>query len=186
VCTQAYERAVKAEALWRAKAKALNLPLSDGKGHSVAQGGPFTGVYIDTLRGTFTMLADKLKSLQETFEALATADIATPRLLARGRGKAAHCGCAIPFLAAMCPSLTQAMHQAECAFSLPPPTPEEEDADPRSDWEAQLQLSPRIRAALRLMLRAVTDLGSIGQPIWPLLPHSAFQVRLVLARSGGA
>jgi hypothetical protein len=131
-------------------------------------------VHIDTLRGTFTMLADKLKSLRETFEALATADIVTPRLLARGRGKASHYGCAIPFLAAMCPSLTQAMHQAESAFALPPPPQDEEAADPDFDWEAPLHLSPRTRAALRLMLRAVSELGSCGQPIWPLLPPSAY------------
>ncbi len=93
---------------------------------------------IDTLHGTFTILADKLQSLRETFEALATADIVTPRLLARGRGKAMHYGCAIPFLAAMCPS----MHQAECAFSLPPPSSEEEAADPHFNWEAPLHLSP--------------------------------------------
>jgi len=40
ICAKAYERAVAAEALWRRKAQALHLPLSDGKGHSVAQGGP--------------------------------------------------------------------------------------------------------------------------------------------------
>ena len=174
VCSRAYEKAVQAEALWREKARALNLPLSEGKGHTVAQGGPFTGVHIDTLAGTYTMLADKLKSLRETFAALATADLVTPRLLARGRGKAAHYGCAIPFLAAMCPSLTQAMHQAEQAFSLPPPSEEEEAADRLFEWDRQSPLSDRTRAALRLMVRAIDDLGTIGQPIWPLLPPSAY------------
>jgi hypothetical protein len=134
---------------------ALNLPLSDGKGHTVAQGGGFTGVQLDTLQGTYTMLADKLKSLLETFEALATADIATPRLLARGRGKAPHYGCAIPFLTAMCPSLTQVMHQTECAFALHAPSRVEEEADLDFNWEAPLSITPHTCAALRLMLLAM-------------------------------
>ena len=39
-CGTAYDKAVLAEAHWRRKAKALNLPLSEGKGHSAAQGAP--------------------------------------------------------------------------------------------------------------------------------------------------
>jgi hypothetical protein len=120
VCTAAHHRAREAEALWRRKAALLHLPLSEGKGHSTAQGGPFTGVFVNTLSGQYTMLADKLASLRATFVALVHADISTPRLLAQGRGKAAHYGCAIPHLATMCPSLTQAMHASEHAFSLPP------------------------------------------------------------------
>lgn len=169
-CAQAYDKAVQAEALWRAKARALNLPLSDGKGHTVAQGGPFTGVHLDTLAGHYTMLADKLASLRATFAALVNADSSTPRLLARGRGKASHYGCAIPYLAVMCPVLTQAMHQAEHAFDLPPPELQEEDSNPLFDWDQSLSLSPRTRAALHLMLRAINDHGEAGQPIWPLAP----------------
>jgi hypothetical protein len=173
VCTDAYRQAVVAEALWRYKAAALNLPLSEGKGHSVAQGGPFTGVFVDTLLGRYTMLADKLASLRSTFVALVHADIATPRLLAQGRGKAAHYGCAIPHLASMCPSLTQAMHDSEHAFSLPPPEPEDEAADLAFDWDRAIPLSIRTRATLRLMLRAIDEFGTAGQPIWPILAASA-------------
>ena len=173
VCSEAYERAVQAEALWRAKAKALNLPLSEDKGHTVAQGGPFTGVHIDTLKGTYTMLADKLASLRATFAALANAESSTPRLLARGRGKAAHYGCAIPYLAAMCPALTQAMHQAERAFDLPPPSLDDEKCDRLFDWEQCIPISTRTRAALRLMLQAIDEFGAAGQPIWPLDPAAA-------------
>jgi hypothetical protein len=172
VCTAAYHRAVEAEALWRQKAKALHLPLSAGKGHSVAQGGPFTGVHIDTLRGLYTMLADKLASLRETFACLFAADTVTPRLLARGRGKASHYGCAIPLLAAMCPALTQAIHQAEMAFDLPAPELDS-DAAPDFDWDATLHISDRTRAVLRLMLRTIDELGSHGQPIWPVSPAAA-------------
>ena len=67
---------------------------------------------VDTLSGKYTMLADKLASLRATFVALVHADTSTPRLLAQGRGKASHYGCAIPHLASMCPSLTQAMHDS--------------------------------------------------------------------------
>lgn len=172
-CAQAYEQAVQAEKLWRDKARALNLPLSEDKGHSVAQGGPFTGVHIDTLHGTYTMLDDKLKSLRDTLAALLNLESASPRLLATSRGKAAHYGCAIPFLAAMCPSLTQAMHQTECPFALPAPSLTEEAEDSHFDWDTAVPLSARTKAALRLMLHTVSELGTLGQPIWPLLPSSA-------------
>ena len=118
-------------------------------------------------------MADKLKSLRETFAALVNLESASPRLLARGRGKAAHYGCAIPFLAAMGPSLTQAMHQTECLFALPAPSLSEEAADRHFDWDTPLPLSARTKAALRLMLHTATELGSLGQPIWPLLPSTA-------------
>jgi hypothetical protein len=184
VCTDAYHRAVAAEALWRQKAKVLNLPLSEGKGHSAAQGGPFTGVFVDTLLGRYTMLADKLASLRATFVALVHADASTPRLLAQGRGKAAHYGCAIPHLASMCPSLTQAMHDSEHAFSLPPPEPEDEASDRGFDWDRAIPLSIRTRATLRLMLRTIDEFGTSGQPIWPILAASAHGHFLAGSRPG--
>jgi hypothetical protein len=121
------------------------------------------------------MLADILQSLRETFAALATADFLTQRLLARGRGKALHYGCAIPFLASMCPSHTQAMHQTEWAFSIPAPRRADEEADRHFNWEESLCISQRTRAALRLMLQAVEDLGTTSQPIWPLLNSSTYE-----------
>ena len=48
VYVTAYETAVAMEAVWLAKARVCNLLLSSGKGHTVAQGGSFTGVHIDT------------------------------------------------------------------------------------------------------------------------------------------
>ena len=170
VCQGAYERAVQAEALWHKKAKALNLPLSEGKGHSVAQGGPFTGVHIDTLLGQYTMLAEKLASMRATFAALVNAESSTPRLLAQARGKAAHYGCAVQHLAAVCPSLTQAMHQAESEHCLPPPNLAEEAQDDHFDWDQPLRLSTRTRAALALLIRVTDQLGSAGQPMWPVSP----------------
>ena len=175
VCQTAYERAVQAEALWRQKAKALNLPLSDGKGHSVAQGGPFTGVHIDTLHGRYSMLADKLASMRATFAALVNAESATPRLLAQARGKAAHYGCAVQHLASICPALTQAIHQAETAFCLPAPDLTEEASNSDFDWDQSLRISTRTRAALALLIRVTDQLGSAGQPMWPASPIIAFE-----------
>ncbi len=84
------------------------------------------------------MLADKLASLTDTFAALLGATQSTPNLLAQGSGRASHYRCAIPLLAAMCPALTQAIHQAEQAFSSPPPDVED---DPDFDWDAPLPIS---------------------------------------------
>ena len=174
VCITAYEAAVAMEALWHAKAKACNLPLSSGKGHTVAQGGAFTGVFVDTWLCQYRMLADKLESLANTIQDLGTADYSTPRLLASGRGRASHYGCAIEHLASICPSLSQAIHQAETAYSLPPPAITDEDADPTFDWDLTLSVSTRTRAALRLMDQVITDFGIAGRPIWPAPPASLF------------
>ena len=43
----------------------------------------------------------------------------------------------------MCPALTQAIHQAEQAFSSPPPDVED---DPDFDWDAPLPISARTGA----------------------------------------
>jgi hypothetical protein len=70
----------------------------------------------------------------------------------------------------MCPSLTQAMHDAEQAFSLPPQSLAEESSESAFDWDRAISpsLSTRTRAALRLKLRAIDEYGSVGRPIWPL------------------
>jgi hypothetical protein len=175
VCQAAYERAVQAEALWRKKAKALNLPLSDGKGHSVAQGGPFTGVHIDTLHGRFSMLADKLASMRATFAALVNAESSTPRLLAQARGKAVHYGCAVQHLASICPALTQAIHQAETAYCLPSPSLADEALDAEFDWDQPLRMTTRTRAAIALLIRITDQVGTAGQQMWPASPTIAFE-----------
>jgi hypothetical protein len=116
------------------------------------------------------MLAEKLASMRATFAALVNAESSTPRLLAQARGKAAHYGCAVQHLAAVCPSLTQAMHQAESEHCLPPPNLAEEAQDDHFDWDQPLRLSTRTRAALALLLRITDQLGSAGQPMWPVSP----------------
>jgi hypothetical protein len=173
-CTTAFEAAVAMEALWRAKARACNLPLSRGKGHTVAQGGAFTGIHIDTWLCQYLMLSDKLESVRGTISGLAATDQSTPRLLARGRGRASHYGCAVQFLAAICPSLSQAIHQAETAYTLPPPTLAEEQNDTRFNWDLPLAVSTRTRASLRLMTLILAQYGSAGRPIWPVPPASLF------------
>ena len=161
-CCSAYDKAMLAEALWRKKAKALNLSLSEGKGHSAAQGDPFTGVHIDTYMGRFSMLADKLAAMRSTFAALVNAEHSTPRFLAQARGKAAHYRCAVQLLAA---ALTQTIHPAESAHCLPAPGPEEEASDSLFDWDQTIRLSTRTRAALALLLKVTDELRDAGQPM---------------------
>ena len=112
VCEEYYGRALRVQALWQDKARKLNIPLS-AKGHSVAQVGTFTGVGIDTLRGRFYMLPDKLESMHNTRSRLAESVLTTPRTIAGVRGKALHYGCAIPYVALAALSLSQAMYSIE-------------------------------------------------------------------------
>jgi hypothetical protein len=65
------------------------------------------------------------------------------------------------------------MHQAEHTFDLPPPSLTEEDADAAFDWDRSIPLSTRTKATLRLMLRIIDELGTAGQPIWPIPAASA-------------
>ena len=174
VCTAAFHTASNMERLWKSKAQALNLPLSDGKGHSTAQGGPFTGVQVDTYQGRFLMLADKLLACRAALLAVHCSTTSTPRLLARCRGKAFHYGCAVAHLARLCPALTQAIHQAESAHDLPAPSPAAEAADAHFDWDLPALISTRTRATLGLMLRVLTECGELGQPMWPSPPGAVF------------
>ena len=173
-CAAAQVRACAAERLWLDKAKALNLPLSAGKGHSVHQGGPFTGVFIDTLRDQYLMLPDKLAGILETFAAAAPLDSSTPRALARSRGKAFHYGCAVQYLRIPCASLSQAIHGAETHDSTPPPKLRDEKADPSFNWDRVIPCTIRTRAAIGALHAVASQYGSAGQPIWPLPPASLY------------
>ncbi len=77
--------------MWQAKARVLNIPLS-AKGHAVGQRGAFTGLAIDTHKGRFHMLPEKLASMVSARDDLAAAAVSAPRVIARVRGKALHYG----------------------------------------------------------------------------------------------
>ena len=83
---------------WKEKAAKLRIPLSE-KGHEVSQTGSFTGLAIDTFRGVFSMLPDKLASTVAAVEEMRAATRTTPRPVARVRGKVLHYGAAVPFIA---------------------------------------------------------------------------------------
>jgi hypothetical protein len=125
-CVTYYGHALRAQALWRSKAASLGLPLSPTKGHEVDQDGPFCGINVDVLRGRYLVLQEKTTSCDATLAGLLGGPASTPRLLAQGRGKAGHYGCAVPFLALGCASLTQAMHATELDTSRRPPSLREE------------------------------------------------------------
>jgi hypothetical protein len=174
VCAEYQGRALRVQELWREKARRLNIPLSE-KGHEVAQHGAYTGVGIDTLRGRFLMLEDKLASTIAAGRDLAGTASTTPRLLSRVRGKFLHYGCAIPFISVAAASLSQAMHGREgglgpCAV----PSLQEEGEATSFDWERQLPVSARTRRALDFAHEAMHALGKEGQPLWPTVPSSFF------------
>jgi hypothetical protein len=173
VCVTYYGHAVKAQALWHKKAAILGLPQSPGKGHTVDQGGPFCGVHVDPFVGLYRMLPEKLESCNATILALKGASESSPRLLAQGRGKAGHYGCAVAFLSLGCASVSQAMHQTELDFAHTTPLVTEEKGS-GLDWDARVQVSERCRAALSFMLLALRVRGSEGQPLWPLPASSVF------------
>ena len=173
-CAAAYAKACSAEQIWLAKARVLNLPLSDGKGHSVHQGGPFTGVFIDTFIDRYLMLPDKLEGILSNFSSMIPLSDSTPRALARSRGKAFHYGCAVQYLRIPCASLTQAIHRAELPGSASPPDLHAERDDPNFDWDQSLVISSRTRAALSALHLIASQMGEAGQPLWPPPPASLY------------
>jgi hypothetical protein len=90
----------------KAKACALNILLS-AKGHAVGQRGAFTGLAIDTHKGRFLMLPEKLASMVSARDDMAAAVLSTPCIVARVRGSDLHYGCAIQFVAVAALSLSQ-------------------------------------------------------------------------------
>jgi hypothetical protein len=166
-CVTYYGHALRAQALWHAKAAALGLPLSPTKGHEVDQGGPFCGINVDCLHGWYLMLPEKIASCGKSLDALLEAPHSSPRLLAQGRGKAGHYACAVSFLALGCASLSQAMHQKEALAAGPTPSFREE-RQLVFDWDAQVPVSTRCRAALAFMRRALAERGAAGRPLWPV------------------
>ena len=174
VCAEYHGRAVQVQELWQRKAAALNIPLS-GKGHAVAQRGAFTGVGIDTWRGVYYMLPDKLQSMFEAREQLCASVRTTPRLISRVRGKALHYGCAIAFVSVAAASLSQAMHDRETGIGPVKVPSLAEESDMPFAWDQDMLLSARARRALEFMEEAMTRCGNEGQPIWPAVPSSFYR-----------
>ena len=176
VCQEYHGRAMDVQKLWQDKARRLNVPLSE-KGHAAGQAGAYTGVGIDTHRGLFLMLPDKRESMRVCCEELRSAAGTTPRLLARGRGKAMHYGCAIPFVAVAAASLSQAIHGREHGIGPCSVPSQAEEELMEFDWDRSLPVSDRARAALDYALEAIQRGGDTGQPLWPVEPssfHGAF------------
>jgi hypothetical protein len=172
-CKEYHGRALAVQQLWREKASRLNIPLS-AKGHEVGQAGSFTGVGIDSFRGRFFMLPDKLASVQTARDELAAARSSTPRLVARVRGKALHYGCAIQYVAIGAASLSQLMHCRETGVGpVSVPTLRVEN-DMAFDWDRPLVVSARARNALDFMRTAIERYGNSGQPLWPIVPSSFY------------
>ena len=184
VCTEYHGRAVLVQDEWRKKAARLHITLSE-KGHEVSQRGAFTGVGIDTLRGVFYMLPDKLASTFTAIEQLCASVDTTPRLISRVRGKALHYACAIPYVRIAAPSLSQNMHDRESGIG-PTKVPLIKDEDESEDfkWDQPMQLSARARRALAFMREAMERFGNAGQPLWPTVP-SSFYSAFLEGRLGG-
>jgi hypothetical protein len=184
VCTEYHGRAVLVQDEWRKKAARLHIALSE-KGHEVSQRGAFTGVGIDTLRGVFYMLPDKLASTFTAIEQLCASVDTTPRLISRVRGKALHYACAIPYVRIAAPSLSQNMHDRESGIG-PTKVPLIKDEDESEDfkWDQPMQLSARARRALAFMREAMERFGNAGQPLWPTVP-SSFYSAFLEGRLGG-
>ena len=141
---------------WREKAACLNIPLS-GKGHEVDQRGSYTGVGIDTFRGLYLMLPDKLKTLRAAVVSLLGDAESTPRLIAVVRGKAIHYGCAIAFVRMAAASLSQAMYGAESGVGPAPVPSLREEQSREFAWDARVRMSPRAQRALEFMKHEAGD-----------------------------
>ena len=173
VCGEYYGRALKVQEMWQAKARVLNIPLS-AKGHAVGQRGAFTGLAIDTHKGRFHMLPEKLASMVSARDDLAGAAVSTPRVIARVRGKALHYGCAIPFVAVAAPSLSQLMHNRETGTGPVAVPSLDDEKEAEFDWDQELRVSERARRALEFMRTALDKYGNVGQPLWPVVPSSLY------------
>ncbi len=173
VCAEYHWCALKVQELRHAKARKLNIPLS-AKGHPVGQSGTFTGVAIDSFKGRFSMLPDKMASLVAARQELAALEVSSPRLIARVRGKALHYGCAIPIIAVAAPSLSQLIHGRETgAGPVEVPSLDTEKVL-EFDWDMEVRMSERARAALEFIRTAVERYGDAGQPLWPVVPSSLY------------
>jgi hypothetical protein len=110
-----------------------------GQGPPVSQSGAFTSVAIDSFKDRFSMLPDKMASLVAARQELAASEVSTPKLIARVRGKALHYGCAIPFIAAAAPSLSQLMHGRETGAGPVEVLSLDAETKLEFDWDMELR-----------------------------------------------
>ena len=174
VCAEYHGRALEVQRFWKEKAAKLRIPLSE-KGHEVSQTGSFTGLAIDTFRGVFSMLPDKLASTTAAVDDMRAASHTTPRLAARVRGKVLHYGVAVPFIAVAAACISQLMHKREAGLGPLEEIPHTLDEPAMHfDWEESIAISARARRALDFVARVLRERGTAGQPIWPIVPSSLY------------
>jgi hypothetical protein len=174
VCTEYYGYALAAQSLWREKARRCNLPLSTGKGHEVAQGGAFTGIHLDTLSGTRSMLPEKASAALCLMTSELAAHMTSARRLARLRGKCIHYGgAAVQFLSFAAPSLSQAIHGTKDAAAIGSTPSMQEETLVQLQYDAAMQLSLRAARAIILAIGALSDFVPRGLPMWPLVAASS-------------
>ena len=120
------------------------------------------------------MLPDKLASMAAARDDLAAAELSTPHIIARVRGKALHYGCAIPFVAVAAPSLSQLMHNRETGTGPVAVPSLDEEKGAEFDWDRELRVSERARRALDIVRMAMDRYSSASQPLWPVVPSSLY------------
>ena len=186
MCEEYYGRALRVQALWEDKARKLNIPLS-AKGHSVAQVGTFTGVGIDTLRGRFYMLPEKLES---TTPARDWQRPSSPHHTLSPVFAARHYTTAAPFRMSpwqpypcrrLCTASNPELVQPMC-WAIVPSLDAEMDAE--FDWGKSIPLSARASRALAYLKEAMDRHGSAGQPLWPIITSSFYGAFLAGDLSG--
>jgi hypothetical protein len=86
VCEEQYGHALKLQAMWQEKARALMLLSANGPPGRPARGVHWVGYQL--VQRAFYMLQDKVASMVTTRDDLAAASLSTPRIIAPVRGKA--------------------------------------------------------------------------------------------------
>ena len=165
-CAENFRTACLAYDHFCAICRQLNIFFSAGKGFRPRQLGDYTGIFMDTVKGRFTVSPEKLLGVHDCLLALLASGVATRKAIASGHGKASHYAQAIPYLSQALPEFSRAMTAGAVG---------------QIRWGESVPLAPRFHAALDYALHTVRDWGRVGRPMWPLPASSVYNLFL----SGG-
>ena len=153
-CTAALPRARAAQARWHRVGAEIGLGFSLDKRQGLTQCVNYLGTRLDTMRGTRSIMPEKLDKLLASVDDLAVATTITPRQLDSVGGRARHYADTIRFTRVPTASLAHGL-------STDPP-----------GYDRPMLVPPALAAVATELSGIIRRYAAAGAPLWPPVPSS--------------
>jgi hypothetical protein len=135
----------------------LGLHRNLAKDEPPSQSGPFTGVNIDSVHGTISIVPKKLAKLTEGILEVLSVSRISSRALAAARGRIQYYKCCIKHIIVFAVEFSVAI-----------------GTDAEIDWDRPVPVSDHLQSMCARLLTTIPRYAPEGQPLWPPVPSSVY------------